>query len=130
MSLKRTLEIGSYQTAWAMLHRLRAALVRPGRDLLSGVVEIDETYIGGKEPGLSGGRAPGKKALTCIAVELRKPRGFGRCRMLPVVDASGPSLHAFVRDHVAPGSTIITAARVALRSCRPKSGLAAAFWSA
>ena len=50
LSLKRTLEIGSYQTAWAMLHRLRSVLVRPGRDRLTGMVEVDETYIGGQEP--------------------------------------------------------------------------------
>ena len=49
LSLKRTLEIGSYQTAWAMLHRLRSVLVRPGRERLSGTVEVDETYIGGLE---------------------------------------------------------------------------------
>ena len=75
LSLQRALEIGSYQTAWAMLHRLRSVLVRPGRELLNGVVEVDETYIGGEEPGLSGGRAKGKKALVGIAVERdRAPR--------------------------------------------------------
>ena len=108
LSLKRTLEIGSYQTAWAMLHRLRSVLVRPGRDRLTGAVEVDETYIGGLEPGLSGGRARGKKVLTGIAVEVREPRGFGRCRMLPLADASATSLHAFVKDHVEPGTTVIT----------------------
>jgi transposase-like protein len=108
LSLKRTLEIGSYQTAWAMLHRLRSVLVRPGRDRLSGAVEVDETYIGGLESGLSGGRARGKKVLTAIAVEVREPRGFGRCRMLPLADASAASLHPFVRDHVEPGTRLIT----------------------
>ena len=47
LNLKRTLEIGSYRTAWTMLHRLRSGLVRPGRDRLAGIVEVDETYIGG-----------------------------------------------------------------------------------
>jgi len=70
LSLKRTLEIGSYQTAWTLLHRLRSVLVRPGRDRLVGRVEVDETYIGGEEPGLAGGRARGKKVLTGIAVEV------------------------------------------------------------
>jgi len=88
LSLKRTLEIGSYQTAWAMLHRLRSVLVRPGRDRLAGAVEVDETYIGGLEARLSGGRAPGKKALVGIAVEVLDPRWFGRCRMSPVADGS------------------------------------------
>jgi transposase-like protein len=108
LSLQRALEIGSYQTAWSMLHRMRAVLVRPGRDRLTGAVEVDETYIGGEEPGLRGGRARGKKVLTCIAVEVREPKGLGRCRMAPVVDASATSLHAFVTDHVEPGTRVIT----------------------
>jgi transposase-like protein len=108
LSLRRTLAIGSYQTAWAMLHRLRSVLVRPGRDRLSGRVEIDETYIGGQEVGLSGGRASGKKVLTGIAVEILEPKGFGRCRMRPLADASAASLHPFVTDFVEPGATIIT----------------------
>jgi transposase-like protein len=108
LSLRRTLAIGSYQTAWAMLHRLRSVLVRPGRDRLSGRVEVDETYIGGQEAGLSGGRASGKKVLTGIAVEILEPKGFGRCRMRPLADASATSLHPFVTDFVEPGATVIT----------------------
>ena len=71
LSLERTLEIGSYQTAWAMLQRLRSVLVRQ-RQKLAGRLEVDGTYYGGKESGLRGGRAPGKKALiggstdTCV----------------------------------------------------------------
>jgi transposase-like protein len=108
LSLKRTLEFGSYQTAWAMLHRLRSVLVRPGRDRLTGRVEVDETYIGGLEPGLRGGRAHGKKTLTVIAVEVQEAKGLGRCRMLPIPDASAETLHPFVMDHVEPGATLVT----------------------
>ena len=108
LSLKRTLEIGSYQTVWAMLHRMRSVLVRPGRERLAGIVEVDESYIGGREPGLRGGRAKGKKVLTCIAVEILEPEGYGRCRMAPLADASSASLHAFATDHVEPGATVIT----------------------
>lgn len=108
LSLKRSLDIGSYQTAWAMLHRLRSVLVRPGRERLSGKVEVDETYMGGEEPGLRGGRAKGKKSLVGIAVERVEPKGFGRCRMAVLTDASTDSLRAFLVDHVEGGSTVVT----------------------
>jgi transposase-like protein len=107
-SLQRALEIGSYQTAWAMLHRLRSVLVRPGRERLSGRVEVDETFIGGEEPGLRGGRQKGKKSLVGVAVEVREPRGLGRCRMVILPDASAASLHPFVTAHVEPGATVVT----------------------
>src|SRR5690348_5677601 len=107
-SLQRSLEIGSYPTAWAMLHRLRSVLVRPGRDRLSGTVQVDETYIGGDEPGLAGGRAPGKKVLTGIAVEVSEPKGIGRCRMAVLADGSAGSLRPFVTGAVEPGATVIT----------------------
>jgi transposase-like protein len=107
-SLQRALEIGSYQTAWAMLHRLRSVLVRPGRERLTGRVEVDETFIGGEEPGLRGGRQKGKKSLVAVAVEVREPKGFGRCRMAILPDASAASLHPFVTGHVTPGATVIT----------------------
>jgi transposase-like protein len=108
MNLARSLEIGSYQTAWAMLHRLRTVLVRPGRDRLSGLVEVDETYIGGDEKGVPGGRAKGKKSLVGVAVEVTEPRGYGRCRMAILDDASGASLLPFVTEHVEPGATVRT----------------------
>jgi transposase-like protein len=106
--LQRALGIGSYQTAWAMLHRLRSVLVRPGRDRLAGTVEVDETYIGGEEPGLPGGRAYGKKVLTCIAVEVRPGKGIGRCRMAPLADFSSATLVAFIKENVEAGATVIT----------------------
>jgi len=108
LSLQQALEIGSYQTAWAMPGRLRSVLVRPGRDRLTGTVEVDETYTGGEEAGLRGGRAPGKKVLTGIAVEVRQPKGIGRCRMALLTDGSSASLHRFVIGHVEPGTTVIT----------------------
>src|SRR5437016_7693918 len=109
-SLQRSLEIGSYPTAWAMLHRLRSVLVRPGRDRLSGTVQVDETYIGGDEPGLAGGRARGKKVLTGIAVEVGEPKGIGRCRMGVLASGSAESLHPFVTGAVEPGARVITGA--------------------
>lgn len=52
LGLQRVLGLKEYRTAWTMLHRLRRAMVRPGRDLLTGRVEVDECYIGGLEEGL------------------------------------------------------------------------------
>ena len=109
MSLKRSLEIGSYQTAWAMLHRLRSVLVRPGRELLQGEVEVDETYVGGHEPGRRGRSGKdAKKVLVGVAVERAQPRGFGRCRMVPIPDASAESLRSFLLENVEPGAKVIT----------------------
>ena len=72
------------------------------------MVQVDETYIGDVEPDLPGGRAQGKKVLTGVAVEVREPKGMGRCRMALLADASAASLHQFVTDHVEPGSTVVT----------------------
>ena len=108
LALKRALEIGSNQTAWAMLHRLRSVVVRPGRERLKSDVEVDETYIGGEEPGLRGGRQKGKKVMVGVAVEREEPKAFGRCRMVPIPDASAETLRSFLVDNVEPGAKVIT----------------------
>ncbi len=107
MGLKQVLGLGSYQTAWTMLHKLRRAMVSPGRDRLSGVIEVDETYVGGTESGVRG-RQTAQKAIVVVAVELHEPRGFGRVRLRRVPDASGSSLLAFVLEAVEPGSQVRT----------------------
>jgi len=106
LGLKRALGIGSEQTAWAMLHRYRTAMVRPGRDRLTGVVEVDETFFGGPEPGRRGRGALGK-TLAAVAVEQRD-RGVGRCRVQVVDDAKTATLREFLLDHVQPGAVVIT----------------------
>lgn len=108
LSLQRSLEIGAYATAWAMLQRLRSVLARPGRDRLIGMVEVDEIYIGGEEPGLAGGRAKGKKVLVSVAVEVVVPRGFGRCWMQILPDASAAALEGFITGNVGPGAHVTT----------------------
>lgn len=107
LGLKRVLGLGSYETAWSWMHKLRRAMVRPGRDLLSGRVEVDESYVGGEKEGASG-RYTESKALVVIAIEVHEPRGFGRVRLRRIPDASGASLAPFVQDVVSPGSTIVT----------------------
>jgi hypothetical protein len=69
IALQRALGLGSYQTAWAWLHKLRRAMVRPARDRLSGRVEVDETYVGGEEEGVEG-RKTYKKTVVAIAIEI------------------------------------------------------------
>lgn len=107
LGLQRELGLGSYQTAWSMLHRLRSAMVRPGRDRLCGTVEVDETLIGGVTPGRKG-RTPGAKVLVAVGIERKEPKGFGRCRLAVLANATAPSLKAFLGDHVEQGSTIVT----------------------
>lgn len=106
VQLQRQLGI-SYETAWALLHKLRRAMVRPDRDALKEKVEVDETYLGGPEAGLKGGRQLLEKALIVGAVEVRGTAA-GRVRLRVVPDASAPSLTGFVKGTVAPGAIILT----------------------
>jgi len=108
LGLKRVLGLGSYQTAWTWLHKLRQAMVRPDRDKLCGHVEVDETYIGGSETGAKRGRGSESKDIVVIALEIHFPKGFGRLRLRRVPDVSGSSLVPFVCDVVERGSTVLT----------------------
>lgn len=74
---------------------MRRAMVRPGRSLLNGIVEVDETLIGGEEHGGKRGRGAGRKSVVVIAIEVHEPKGFGRVRMRRITDASGESLIPF-----------------------------------
>jgi transposase-like protein len=107
LGLQRVLGLGSYQTAWTWLHKLRRAMVRPGRDMLSGCVEVDETYIGGEEEGVRG-RKTITKSIVVIAIEIHSPKGFGRVRLRQVPDVTAPSLVGFISNVVAPGSLVVT----------------------
>ena len=107
LGLKRILGLGSYRTAWSWLHKMRRAMVRPGRDRLAGLVEVDESYVGGEKPGQRGRGAAGK-ALVMVAVEDKGDEGIGRIRMGVVPDASGESLLGFVRESIEVGSAVRT----------------------
>lgn len=110
LGLQRVLGLGSYHTAWKWLHRLRRAMVRPGRDSLCGTVEVDETYIGGERSGKRG-RGAENKALVVIAVEDKggaTGKGMGRIRLQHIPDASAKSLVGFITTHVTNGSLIRT----------------------
>lgn len=107
LGLQRVLGLGSYETAWTWLHKLRRAMVRPDRDRLRGWIEVDETFIGGLAEGAVGGRQKTNKALVVIAAQADGP-AIGRIRMRMIADASAESLHPFVIDCIEPGSTLHT----------------------
>jgi transposase-like protein len=106
LGLQRILGLGSYRTAWAWLHKLRRAMVTPGRERLSGTVEVDETYIGGEKPGKRGRGAVGK-ALVLIATEVKEGR-IGRIRLCSIPNASAEILERAILEAVELGSTIRT----------------------
>lgn len=106
LGLQRVLGMGSYKTAWALLHKLRRAMVRPGRDRLTGSVEVDETYWGSdKRPAV--GRLIYDKALIAIAAQ-KDGKAIGRIRLRRLPNLSKASLHGFIAEAVEPGSTVIT----------------------
>jgi hypothetical protein len=106
LGLQRLLGLGSYRTAWTWLHKLRRAMVRPGRDRLPGTVEVDETFIGGPRPGKrgpgSGREGPGPGGGSGGWQEDRS------YPLAPITDASGPTLEAAIAGMIAPGSRVRT----------------------
>jgi len=107
--LQQVLGLGSYQTAWTWLHKIRSAMVNPNRTRLVGTVEVDECYIGGEEHGGKRGRGTENKSIVAIGVELLEGKNqMGRVRMEVVPDISGDSLVGFIKENVEPGSTVIT----------------------
>ena len=106
LGVQRILGLGSYRTAWNWMHKLRRAMVRPGRDRLAGVVEVDETFIGGPRPGKRGRGAAGK-TLVLIAAQA-DGRKIGRIRLARITDASAASLEPAVRQAIEPGTRIET----------------------
>src|SRR5512144_627030 len=104
--LQRQLGLGSYQTAWSWLTKIRTAMVRPNREPLSGEVEIDESYVGGPEPGKPG-RAAEDKAIVAAAVE-KRGKSCGRVRLGVIANVSADVLTAYVDNHLGDGETAHT----------------------
>jgi transposase-like protein len=122
VQFQRQLGLSRYETAYQILHKLRAGMVRPDQDRLGGKadehVEADETWVGGRTRGK--GRGVHDKMLVAAAVEVRqrKPgtkldqrmggRYAGRVRLAIVPDRSAESLGSFVTSAVAPGCMVVT----------------------
>jgi transposase-like protein len=99
---------GTYRTVWTWLHKLRRAMVRQGRDKLSGVVEVDETFVGGMEIGTGKqGRGAETKTLVVVAAECIGKQ-IGRVRFRCIESATSENLIPFIEDNVTESSTIIT----------------------
>lgn len=107
--LQRQLGLNRYETAWMLLHKLRRAMVNTAREPLHGDVEMDDTWVGGPQPGLRGSRQlKGRKAaLVLVAVEKRGETS-GRVRMAAIPDLKEATVHAFVKHHIAPSATLYT----------------------
>ena len=120
LGLQRVLGLGSYQTAWTMLHRFRRAMVRPGREQLKGLVEVDETYLAitdRQEPiSPMGRKSSTTKVLVVMAVEILQPKGFGRIRLRRIPRDSAPYVIPFVQEVIEPGAQVRTDGSAAYRS--------------
>jgi transposase-like protein len=123
LGLQRVLGLGSYATAWTMLHRLRRAMVRPDRERLKGVVEVDETYLAitDRAAPLSDVARRARKSktdqvLVVVAVELLQPKGFGRIRLRRIDNDSAAQVLPFVQASVEPGAQVRTDGSAAYRS--------------
>jgi len=114
LGLQRTLGLGSYETAWTMMHRFRRAMVRPDREGLQGTVEVDEIYValGDRENPFVPKRLKGKretgKQLLIIAAEVLSPKGIGRVRMRRIPTASREYIEPFIVDYVNPVARLRT----------------------
>lgn len=119
LGLQREFGFGSYETAWAWMHKLRRAMVRPDRELLGGPgvsVEIDQTFIGAAQQGRAGPRYA-NKAEVAIAVERQHPKGLGRVRLAHIDTAARrDELFEFVQHSIAHGTILYTDGEASFRA--------------
>src|SRR5271165_4576524 len=112
LGLQRVLGLKSYQTAWTMLHRFRRAMVRTGRERLTGLVEVDEAYVAitDRENPISAVERKNhtRKVMIVLAVEILQPKGFGRIRLRRISNDSKECVLPFIHSSVEPGSILRT----------------------
>lgn len=107
--LQRQLGLRRYETAWMMLHKLRRAMVNAAREPLHGEVEVDDTWIGGPQPGLRGSRQlKGRRAVPVLVAVERRGHTAGRVRMRVIPDFKATTMTALIQEHIAPGTTVYT----------------------
>jgi hypothetical protein len=128
LGLQRVLGLGGCETAWTMLHRFRRAMVRPDREQLKGVVEVDETYLSISDraaplPENQRKRRKRRKnrthqVLVVMAVELLQPKGFGRIRLRRIDNDSAEQVVPFVQTSIEPGAQVRTDGSAAYRALK------------
>ena len=107
--LQRQLALPRYETAWMTLHKLRRAMVNLAGEPLRGEVEVDDTWVGGPQAGLRGSRQlKGRKAALVIVAVEKRGRATGRARMAVIPDFKSATVTAFLKQNLAPGSTLYT----------------------
>ncbi|GAG37322.1 unnamed protein product [marine sediment metagenome] len=106
IQFQRQTGIKNYQTAYMMLHKLRSGMVSQDRTKLDGTIQVDETYVGGKKPGLRGRGAAGK-VVVAGAAEIKNKK-ISRVRLKIIPNVNSQTLTKFVEKNAVKGSTIIT----------------------
>jgi transposase-like protein len=106
LQFQRDTGVGNYQTAWTLLHKVRSALSEGTGRLLTGNVEVDESYLGAREKGLGGGRQRGKKAIVVAAIENRG-RAAGALRLTAVDHVNQEQLGGFVQGVIDPSQATV-----------------------
>ncbi len=120
--LQQQLGLRRYETAWMLLHKLRRAMVNVAREPLHGEVAIDDTWVGGPQPGLRGSRQlKGRKAAIVLVAVERRGRGSGRVRMAVAQDFKQTTMSDFVTRPVTPGATVYTDGLKGFEGCRPRA---------
>lgn len=107
LNLQKNIGLGSYESAWLLLHKIRNAMIHTDRSLLQGSVEVDEAFIGGVRSGKRGRGAEGKE-LIVIAAECSGEKRVGRARIQRIPNATAEVLEVFILSTVAEGATIHT----------------------
>jgi len=108
VNLKELLGLGSYNTAWTWLQKLRRCTIRKDREKLSGRVEVDEFVIGGQKSGKRGRGAEGKTIVAAAVERDDNEKQIGRIRLQVILDYSADSLETFISENIQPGSLIAT----------------------
>jgi transposase-like protein len=108
LQLQADLGLGNYESAWLLLHKIRACFSENADFPLRGIVEVDETLIGAKQKGDPPGKDPGHKAIVVAAVEVTPRGGIGSLRLRHVPDYTTHSLAGFVVDVVEAGAQLRT----------------------